>query len=379
MMPRRLKRFSGHRVALLAALYLGALGLVALGAPPLAKILGVTPDEQNILNRFAPPGSTVTLTQAQKEQRVEAWILGHPEDAKSLVRSAKENGWLPEATADDDAPYDLVSKIDAGDVARGDLLEAGDPSVRAFGKVVSSFEARHVLGTDELGRDVLARILYGARVSLGVALLVGLCAGGAGLLVGSLSGFYGGWLDATLMRVTDALLTIPTLPLYIIFAAIDLRKVPGLAALLGGENQSVLKLVVILGGFTWMTIARVVRGAVLQVRRMEYVSAATSLGGGNARLLVSHVLPNILGPATVSVTLLMGEAMLIESGLSFLGLGIQPPVPSWGNMLQNALELVRSRPLLAVLPGVLIFSVIIAINFIGDGLRDAFDPRVRAD
>ncbi|MCA2960066.1 MAG: ABC transporter permease [Silvanigrellales bacterium] len=379
VMPPRLRRFSRHRVALIAAIYLALLGVIALGAPLLASAFGVTPDEQNILNRFASPGQVVTLAQAQKEQRVETWVSRSAGDAKHLARVAKANGWIPEAVSEEDAPYEILAKVDTGDLAQGVLAAAQDPSARAFGGLISSFEARHVLGTDELGRDVLARMLYGARVSLGVALLVGLCAGGVGLLVGCLSGFYGGWLDAALMRVTDALLTIPTLPLYIIFAAIDLRKIPGLNALFDGESQSVLKLVVILGGFTWMTIARVVRGAVLQVRRAEYVSAATSLGGSNTRILLSHVLPNILGPATVSVTLLMGEAMLIESGLSFLGLGIQPPVPSWGNMLQNALELVRSRPLLAVMPGVLIFSVIIAVNFIGDGLRDSFDPRVRAE
>jgi peptide/nickel transport system permease protein len=195
------------------------------------------------------------------------------------------------------------------------------------------------------------------------------------MVVGCASGYFGGWLDASLMRVTDALLTIPTLPLYVIFAAIDVSKIPLLGAWIGGENQSVLKLVFILGGFTWMTIARIVRGAVLQVREREFVTAAESLGGRHSRIVLRHIIPNVLGPVTVAVTLLMGEAMLIESGLSFLGLGIQPPTPSWGNMLQNALELVRERPLLAVLPGLLVFSVIIAVNFVGDGLRDALDPR----
>lgn len=380
IIPARLRRYAKHRVASFAACYLIVLAFVALSAPLLARVLGVSPNEQNILNRFAPPGQTLTLSLAQKEQRVETWMsqqrLGDA-GIESFTQYAKANTWIPDGVSQDDAPFEILAGVDQGNISLEALASSENPTAQAFASLLGTFESRHLLGTDELGRDVLARLLYGARVSLGVALLVGLCAGFVGLLVGGLAGFYGGWLDSALMRITDALLTIPTLPLYIIFAAIDLRKIPGLAVLFDGENQSIIKLVIILGGFTWMTIARIVRGAVLQVRQMEYVSAATSLGGGNVRLLTTHILPNILGPVTVSVTLLMGEAMLIESGLSFLGLGIQPPVPSWGNMLQNALELVRSQPLMAVTPGVLIFSVIIAVNFVGDGLRDAFDPRIR--
>jgi peptide/nickel transport system permease protein len=251
----------------------------------------------------------------------------------------------------------------------------GGNAVESYTKMLSRFQTRNLLGTDDLGRDVLSRLIYGARISLMVAGLVGFFSMVLGLLFGATAGYFGGVLDNILMRITDALLTIPTLPLYIIFAAADLTKIPYIGQFFEGEHQSIVKMVVVMASLTWMPIARIVRGTVLSIKESEYVMAAKTIGMGNFSIIMGHVIPNVFGPLVVAVTLLMGDAMLIETGLSFLGLGIQPPMPSWGNMLQNAIELVRSMPSLAVIPGLMIFLVIIAINFVGDGLRDALDPK----
>lgn len=232
----------------------------------------------------------------------------------------------------------------------------------------------HPLGTDELGRDVLARLLQAGRISLAVGLSGALLAAAIGTAVGLSAGYAGGVVDSVLMRLTDLVISLPLLPLLIVLAAIDLGKL-GLPA--QGEFASVIRIVVIVALFGWTTTARLVRASVLSLRSREFVLAAGALGAGPAVILRRHILPNALGPLIVATTLSIGNVILVESVLSFLGLGVQPPIPSWGNMLAGAQELLFDAPRLALWPGLLIFLCVLAFNLLGDGLQTAGDPRRR--
>ncbi len=235
--------------------------------------------------------------------------------------------------------------------------------------------AEHWLGTDEAGRDVLLRLLFGGRVSLLVGLVAAVVAAVIGTTVGLLAGYYGGRFDTLLMRFTDGVIALPVLPLLIVLAALDLSKLPLPAAVAQNENVSLYRIIFIIGLVGWTTVARLVRAATLSVRTREFVLAAQGLGQSNGRIMVRHILPNVLSPVVVATTLSIGAIMLLEAVLSFLGLGIQPPIPSWGNMLTNAQELISTAPWLAVFPGLMIFVTVMAFNFLGDGLQDAIDPR----
>ncbi|SHI51306.1 ABC transporter permease [Wenxinia saemankumensis] len=221
--------------------------------------------------------------------------------------------------------------------------------------------AEHWLGTDELGRDALTRLVYGGRVSLGVGLLGAIISTLVGTAIGSVAGFYRGIWDMLLMRFTDVMLSIPTLPLVLLLSTL-FRPSPGL-------------LIVIVGGLIWMGTARLVRSQFLALREREYVEAARALGAAGPRLILRHILPNALGPITVAATLAVGTSIMLESGLSFLGFGILPPVPTWGNILNSASGWLSIAPWLAIPPGLCIFFTVLAVNFVGEGLRDAMEPR----
>jgi peptide/nickel transport system permease protein len=233
----------------------------------------------------------------------------------------------------------------------------------------------HPLGTDELGRDLLLRLLYGGQVSLFVGLVGAIAAAVIGTVIGLIAGYAGGRTDAFLMRLTDAVIALPLLPLLIILAAIDFTKLGLPASVMRSSYGSLYVILAIIALVGWTTVARLVRGAVLSVREYDYVRAARALGLGPAAIVRRHILPNTLSPVIVATTLSVGNVILTESILSFLGLGIQPPLPSWGNMLTNAQELIWQAPQLAIYPGLLIFVTVIAFNFVGDGLQDALDPR----
>ncbi len=217
----------------------------------------------------------------------------------------------------------------------------------------------HWFGTDELGRDVLTRILFGARVSLAVGLLSAVIAGTSGALVGSVAGYAGGMLDAVLMRVTDAMLSVPRLPLLMIAGAVLQPSVPTLVVLIG------------LAG--WMETARVVRAEVLSLRTRAFVEAARAAGAGHARVLAAHLLPGAAPPAIVSMTLAVARGILLESALSFFGVGVRPPAASWGNMLYQAQATLATEPWLAVFPGAFIFVTVLAVNLVGSRLATARD------
>ncbi|PKR51741.1 ABC transporter permease [Thalassospira marina] len=239
--------------------------------------------------------------------------------------------------------------------------------------------AEHPLGTDELGRDTLLRLLYGGQVSLMVGVSSALCAAIIGTFIGIIAGFRGGWLDGFLMRFTDGIISLPLLPLLIVLAAIDPGKLGIPREIINGESFSLYRIILIIALFGWTTVARLVRAATLALREREFVMSARALGAGPGRIIWRHILPNVVTPIIIATTLAVGNVILMESVLSFLGLGIQPPVPSWGNMLTHAQEFIWDAPLLALWPGLLIFVTVIAVNFLGDGLQDALDPRADSD
>jgi peptide/nickel transport system permease protein len=233
----------------------------------------------------------------------------------------------------------------------------------------------HWLGTDPLGRDVVVRLLYAGRVSLLVGFAGALIASLIGTLVGLAAGYYGGRVDAVLMRITDGAIALPVLPLLIILAAVDLEKLGLPQSFIRSEQASVWRIIVIVSLFGWTTAARLVRASAMAVREREFVRAARALGASDLRIVATHILPNILSPLVVATTLAVGQVILVESVLSYLGLGINPPTPSWGGMLDNAQETVSRAPWLAVYPGVIIFLTVLAFNFLGDGLQEALNPR----
>jgi peptide/nickel transport system permease protein len=239
-------------------------------------------------------------------------------------------------------------------------------------KVSERFQApslAHPMGTDPLGRDLLTRILYGGRISLSVGIMVVAITLGIGVTIGAIAGYAGGIVDSILMRLTDATLSLPSLLVLILLSAI-LREVD----LPIFQRNSVATIAVVIGLLGWTTFARLVRATFLTLRELDFVTASRALGASAVRIIIRHVLPNAIGPIIVESTLELGYAIIEESGLSFLGFGIQPPTPSWGNLLSNAQENFIRYPWLAIFPGMMIFLAIISVNYIGDGLRDAFDP-----
>ena len=219
----------------------------------------------------------------------------------------------------------------------------------------------HPFGRDDIGRDILSRVIRGTRVALTVGVFSTLISLAVGVTVGLVSGYFGGWIDSILSRFVDALMAFPILVLLIV-----------LAAVLG---PSFWMTVVVIGLTVWSTYARVVRADVMSVREREFVFAARALGATNSRIIARHVLPNVLGPVIVIGTLSVGSIIILEAALSFLGFGIQRPTPSWGNMLADARQNILTFPHIAYPPGIMIFLTVLAFNLVGDGLRDALDPR----
>ena len=230
----------------------------------------------------------------------------------------------------------------------------------------------HPLGTDDLGRDLLARVLYGGRISLAVGMAAMLMAITVGVFVGALAGISRGWVDAALMWLTDLFLSLPQLPLLLLL--IFLFREP-LKQAFGLEVGIFILIVVVIGGFRWMPVARLVRAQFFSLREKEFVEAAHALGASTSRVVVRHILPNSLGPVIVAATIDVAAAIIAESTLSFLGLGFPPDIPTWGRILYDGRDYMDIAVHWALFPGLAIFITVLTINFIGDGLRDALDPR----
>ncbi len=242
----------------------------------------------------------------------------------------------------------LISPYDPNEIDRAHILEPPGPE--------------HPLGTDDLGRDVLSRMIYGSRISLSVGFVAVGIATIVGIFFGALSGYYGGWVDRIIMRFVDIMLSIPTF--FLILAVI---------AFVG---PSIWNIMVVIGLTSWMGVARLVRAEFLSLKEREFVLAERALGAGNMRIIFSHILPNSMAPVFVSAVLGVAAAILVESALSFLGIGVQPPTPSWGNILTLGKDNIEIAWWLSVFPGLAILITVLAYNLVGEGLRDALDPRL---
>jgi len=258
----------------------------------------------------------------------------------------------------------LIAEWRGIDPTMTDLLQRFEPPSATFW-----------LGTDELGRDLFQRLLNGGRVSLLVGFSGALLSAVIGAAIGVIAGYLGGRLDSILMRVTDGVIALPLLPLLIVLAAIDPQKVGIPASIAQSETFSLYRIVAIVALTGWTTVARLVRAETLSLKARDFSRAAQALGARPFRIMFRHILPNAAGSLVVATTMSVGSLILLESTLSFLGLGTQPPAASWGNMLTNAQDLLQEAPILALWPGLLIFLTVIAFNFLGDGLQDALDPR----
>lgn len=243
-----------------------------------------------------------------------------------------------------------------------------------FLATLSGPSAVHPFGADELGRDLLARSLYGGRISLSVGLVAMLISVGLGTVIGAVAGFFGGYVDQLLMRLCDLFLSLPVLPLLLM--TVYLFRDP-VARAFGQERGIFIIVVSMIGALSWMRTSRVVRAAFLSIKEKEFVEAATALGVGKGAIMFRHILPNVLSPIIVAATLGVGIAIITESTLSFLGVGFPPDTPTWGRLVTDGYQYLQVAPHLALIPGALIFLTVLSINFLGDGLRDALDPRSR--
>lgn len=264
-------------------------------------------------------------------------------------------------------------------VLLGPLFYKVDREAIDFTASMAGSSLKHPMGTDDLGRDILARALYGGRISLSVGFAAMLILISVGTLIGAVAGFFGGLLDNLLMRLTDLFLALPQLPLLLLTIYLFRDPVNKLALQLRlGPQAGIFFLVVsVIGLLNWMGTARIVRASFLSIKQKEFVEAATCLGVTRGAIMFRHILPNVLSPIIVAATLAVGEAIITESVLSFLGLGFPPDTPTWGRLLFDAQNFLRLAPHMVIWPGLLIFLTVLSINYMGDGLRDALDPRSR--
>lgn len=367
-------QFKEHKAAVIGAYTILFFLTVALTAPLISTFMGVDAETQNVFNRYKPPFTYASAGVDKRETEVRLFIQKNPDKAQKVQAELIHEEFVSSADPED-AIYEWARFDKRKALAAVKYLNVDNSTKSDLRKIANKFETFHLFGTDELGRDVLMRLVYGTRISMGVGILVAVFSAFIGLLVGALAGYYGGIIDTILMRITDALLSLPLMPVLIVMAAIDLQKVPILNQLLSSGSESTLKLILILCVFSWMPVSRLVRGSILTLREREFILASKTLGATDFTIITRHMFPNVIAPLLVSVTLGVGESILFEAALSFLGLGIQPPTPSWGNMLFNAQELIYQAPFLAILPGLLILFVTISFNYVGDGLQDAIDPK----
>lgn len=267
----------------------------------------------------------------------------------------------------------ILYSFGGGLVMSEDYANYTNPELR-----LSPPSAVHPFGTDTVGRDVFARTIFGGQISMIIGILAVLIETSLGILIGAIAGYYGGKIDSILMRFTEAMLNIPELFLLIVMAKFFGNKIPDIHIMGRTFSGSVIVIVVIIGLTSWMYLARIVRAQFLSIKENDYILAAKATGTSNTSIIIRHILPNSIAPIVVSATLGVANAILAEAYISFLGLGVQPPTATWGNMLDGANNYIESAPWLWFFPGLLILLTVLSINFIGDGLRDAIDPHSRA-
>ena len=403
------RQYKKHRMALFGTYLLGCLGFLALCAPLVSQVTQLLTYEQNIFHRFSPPLSRVPLNTEKKKDLLKSYLEKHPQEAEAIGSALAESSEHPSSdsasdsasvsasdsdsasTSDADSASDSASASDSDSASTSAFLQLAYTSEtkladlqatlpalansKSFQKLLGGFSRFHLLGTDELGRDVFIRLLYGTRFSMALGLIIALISTSIGLVVGTFAGYLGGWVDSFLMRLTDALLSLPILVVLIVVSAVDFQKIPFLKVFFTGNHAHILKLVIIICLFSWMTIARLVRANTLSLKHRDFVLASRVLGTKSYRIIARHITPNVLAPLLVASTLSVGDAILFEAALSFLGLGIQPPTASLGNMLFNAQEIIYKSPSLAIFPGMMLFFILISFNYIGDGLQDAIDSK----
>jgi peptide/nickel transport system permease protein len=271
-----------------------------------------------------------------------------------------------------------------------DAVDVSGSARPAPPSVASSEGEIHLLGVDHVGRDLFTRVLYAGRISLSIAISVVILSETLGVLIGALAGYYGSWTDSLVSRIIEFMLSIPLLPILLIISAILLQTdaqlpLPGFlvnllsSILLASEReaQKVVVLVLILVAFGWLGAARLMRGMALSLRNQDFVESLRAMGASDARIILRHIIPNGLAPILVNASLALGAVIVTEAALSFLGLGIQDPTPSWGNMLAQSQSYMFQHPWLPLVPGIPLVLVSLSFNFIGDGLRDALDPRLK--
>jgi peptide/nickel transport system permease protein len=310
-------------------------------------------------------------------QRLDAVAAAHPQPAAQAlesypVRTLWRDAWRRYrrhrlAMAGTVVLLALIAGTLVGPLVYTTSIDEIDFTVKLSGPSLS-----HPFGTDDLGQDLLARILYGGRISIAVGLVAMVIAISLGMLIGALAGFFGGLVDSLLMRLTDLFLSLPQLPLLLLVVFLFRDR---MRQAFGPELGIFILIVGVIGGLRWMQPARLVRASFLALKEKEFVEAARGLGVPSVRLIVRHILPNALSPVIVAATLGVGSAILAESSISFLGLGFPPDMPTWGRLLSDARDYLDSAPHWALFPGLMIFLAVISINYIGDGLRDALDPR----
>ena len=299
----------------------------------------------------AAPGSVVTLSSMAPDLTVKP-----ARSPWSIALSRFRKSWLAMLGVV------LIVIITLITIFAGALAPYGENEIDLF-NITAQPSAEHVLGTDELGRDELSRLMYGGRISLSVGVGAALISTILGIVVGAISGYYGGWVDTMLMRFVDLMLAFFAIFLLLILFAM--------------YGSSVLSVVLFFGVFSWMWLARVIRGEFMSLKQRDFVEAARAIGVPDGTLIRRHLLPNVIAAIIVSTTLNIAYAMLSEATLSFLGFGVPPETPTWGNMLNAARPYYVTVPILAIAPGLTLTIAVLAINFVGDGLRDAFDPRGR--
>ena len=365
-----LEQFFAHKLAMISFFIIIFLVVIALMAPQISHWTNLNPSTQNVFQRYEKPFSKIKVSEEEKKRQMDQFIEENPELSEKIVKKLKNlNTSLPKASHKE-LLLSFFEKLEDPSFYK---TIKNEPMLKPLIKIQRNFHKLHILGTDELGRDVFIRLIYGTRVSISVGLAVALFSALFGLFIGIVSGLSKSFLDSLLMRFTDVFLSIPQIPLLIFISAIDLGKIINISG--AGENESVYKMIFILCLFSWMTVARIVRSEVLTLKQRDFILVAKTLGANPFHILIYHVIPNVLAPLVVAVTLSIGQVILSEAALSFLGLGIQPPTPSWGRMLFNAQELIYEAPFLAIFPGLMILIVVICFNFLGDGLQNALNPK----